>query len=312
MNRAETGNLETVLRNIIPYMDCTVESAYRRLSQRPEEYRIRLTQRGMSVIEDMIVTPLRNTAGQQDSTHLGDGTVQGNCIRSNDCECIIAFGEYLLESEGIDPFGLAQFTGRRHKSAPDTGTWNPFKSSDTARITEFICEWDAVAGKARGIAGDRPLEKETVSWDQIGRDYAALLEFSCVPDGITRLPDQFIMDKERPLQWNREQVRANNDEYYKEVSRLSEEFNQRRILILDSIYRKIQIETGHGLSLDNARKIWGFTWNRMCEDAGLPSSPKGTERMPRFSVVVKHLQKLIGLVREILSDSAEQKNPAEE
>lgn len=133
-------------------------------------------------------------------------------------------------------------------------------------------------------------KKKLKTWVQIKKDYDDAMAFSCVPDGIKKLPENHVIDMEQSVRWNMEHVQSNNNEYLKEVTRLNKIKNKLRDAVLDDVYRKIQEETGHGLSIEDARNIWDYAWKQS------PSEPC----LSAFSETVDILLDLIDLIQKIL------------
>jgi hypothetical protein len=91
---------------------------------------------------------------------------------------------------------------------------------------------------------------------EIEKDWIQMLHMECKPVGMRKLPENYISNEDMSVKWNRERVVACNETYLNEVARLNTKRNHRRDEILNDIYKRIQFEVGHDLSIEKAKIIW--------------------------------------------------------
>jgi len=103
---------------------------------------------------------------------------------------------------------------------------------------------------------------ERMDWYDIQNEFDAMSKMSCVPIGIYKLPAGHVLDEDKSVKWNREQVELNNKKYQEEVARLNTLKNKRRDEIMGMIYEKISYEVGHNLDRKKAEAIWNMAWER--------------------------------------------------
>lgn len=127
---------------------------------------------------------------------------------------------------------------------------------------------------------------ERMDWYDIQSEFDAMSKMSCAPVDIKKLPTGHIIDEDKSVKWNREQVELNNKKYQEEVARLNTLKNKRRDEIRAMIYAKIAYEVGHNLSEEKAKLIWNLAWER--------------GHSYGISDVIGNLNDLIELVQKIL------------
>ncbi len=131
-------------------------------------------------------------------------------------------------------------------------------------------------------------KKHSKNWAEIQQDFNSMAEMPCIPSGIKKLRSDHVIDMDRSVRWNQEQVRLNNEKYQEEVKRLNREKNKRRDAIYEDIYQKIQEDVGSGLTRNKAMIIWNYAWERG-HSAGI-------------SGVLNCLYDLTDLIQDILAD----------
>ena len=99
------------------------------------------------------------------------------------------------------------------------------------------------------------------TWEEIEKAWEEMTYMSCKPD-FSILSSNYITDENKSVKWNREQVEINNKNYKNKVKELNTRKNKRRDEILNDIYKYIQEEVGHGISLNSAIKIWNYAYER--------------------------------------------------
>lgn len=98
-------------------------------------------------------------------------------------------------------------------------------------------------------------------WNEIQRDFDAMLSMRCVPTNVKKVPAGHIFDENKSVKWNRDEVERNNALYQKEVARLNTEKNKRRDAIYEDIYMAIQNEVGFNISREKAMAIWNCAYS---------------------------------------------------
>ena len=82
----------------------------------------------------------------------------------------------------------------------------------------------------------------------------------CKPT-FKRLKANEILDEDKSVRWNREQVQKNHEEYDKEVIRLNTVKNKARDNVLSEIYKEIQSNVT-GLSEKGAKAIYRYAYEQ--------------------------------------------------
>lgn len=71
-----------------------------------------------------------------------------------------------------------------------------------------------------------------------------------------KYPDNYIIDENRSVKWNREQVRLRNEQWERERDLLMINYKSRMESVLNELYEIIQHEVGYDISKDQAITIW--------------------------------------------------------
>lgn len=96
------------------------------------------------------------------------------------------------------------------------------------------------------------------AWNTLRDEYDKAEKLSCQPD-ITKFPKyrkDSIIDENQSVKWNREYVERAQALREEEIIRLNKVKNQAISEILVKIFKNIQEEVGHDISMDKARTIW--------------------------------------------------------
>lgn len=101
-----------------------------------------------------------------------------------------------------------------------------------------------------------------MSWEEIQNEFDSISRMSCRPAELSKVPSNHIFDRDKSVNWNEEQVKRNNQQYYDEVARLNTEKNKARDNVLELIYDKIQYEVGHRISRKKAQAIWDYAYEK--------------------------------------------------
>ena len=103
------------------------------------------------------------------------------------------------------------------------------------------------------------MKKHIKTWDQIQDDFDRMNAMSCKPS-FNKLKTGTVIDEEKSVKWNREQVELNNQKYQEEVKRLNTIKNKARDEVYESIYERIAEDVGHGITKQSAIKIWNYAF----------------------------------------------------
>ena len=83
---------------------------------------------------------------------------------------------------------------------------------------------------------------------------------NCKPT-FKRLKDNEVLDEDKPVRWNKEQVQKNHEDYDKEVVRLNTLKNKERDEVLSNIYKEIQSNVT-GLGEKGAKAIYRYAYEQ--------------------------------------------------
>lgn len=96
-------------------------------------------------------------------------------------------------------------------------------------------------------------------WDEIAMDFERMQNMSCKPTR-RKIKVGTVIDEDKSVRWNREQVEENNTLFAKEVADLNTAKNKTRDEILQDVYNKIQAETG--TSIEAAKEVYNYAYDR--------------------------------------------------
>jgi len=108
-------------------------------------------------------------------------------------------------------------------------------------------------------------KNRTIEIDDLKRLADEWLNFSCKPS-IKKMKSDEVIDEDKSVKWNREQVAKNNNEYETQVKNLNTEKNSRLQNFKNGCYEYIIQESG--VSEDMAKKIYNYVY-RLCKSYGL-------------------------------------------
>lgn len=109
---------------------------------------------------------------------------------------------------------------------------------------------------------------------------------SCKPDTVHLKPGT-VIDEEKSVRWNREEVLRRNKEHVEELERLNAEYTKVRDELYAKIYEYIKENVGHNCNTEQAKAIWGFAY-----EFGHPHD---------FDEICNYLQYAIELASKLLS-----------
>ena len=108
----------------------------------------------------------------------------------------------------------------------------------------------------------KPSTKEqlaSVSFESLQRMMDEVNHLSCKPGPeFKKVAVGTILDEEKSVRWNREEVERIREEYTEEVKRLNRERNKKYTEVIEQIVEFISEETG--LSNEKAKLLWEFTY----------------------------------------------------
>lgn len=100
--------------------------------------------------------------------------------------------------------------------------------------------------------------KEIRDWTEILTDLEDMCSMSCKPTR-KKLKADTIIDEEKSVKWNREEVQRQNDLYKEELKDLNTKKNNRRDTLEKEVFEKIADEI-KGVSVEKARHIWNYAY----------------------------------------------------
>lgn len=99
------------------------------------------------------------------------------------------------------------------------------------------------------------------SWEEIEADYRVACSLSCKPDdSFQKVKTGDIIDEDKSVRWNREEVERLKEAYEEEVKRLKRKQNG---AITDATMRAVRlISQEAGVSEEKARILWDFVYEK--------------------------------------------------
>lgn len=102
---------------------------------------------------------------------------------------------------------------------------------------------------------------KTESWDTLHAEYEAACMMSCKPDEtFKKVKTGTVLDEEKSVRWNREEVERLQRAYLEEVKRLNRQKNAKIVDITDRTVKKIAKELG--VTEEKAEILWNFVYDR--------------------------------------------------
>ena len=99
------------------------------------------------------------------------------------------------------------------------------------------------------------------SWEEIEADYRAACSLSCKPDdSFQKVKTGDVIDEDKSVRWNREEVERLKEVYAEEVKRLNREKNS---AITDATMRAVRLISQEAeVSEEKARILWDFVYEK--------------------------------------------------
>ena len=104
-------------------------------------------------------------------------------------------------------------------------------------------------------------KKNIISLDEVRDEYEGAQMFSCKPDETFNRPKiGTVLDEDKSVKWNREEVLRLREAYDEEVKRLNTIKNKMCDNAYGTVLKYISQETG--LSEEKAKRFWNFVYNK--------------------------------------------------
>ena len=105
------------------------------------------------------------------------------------------------------------------------------------------------------------VESPPDSWEEIEADYRAACSLSCKPDdSFQKVKTGDVIDEDKSVRWNREEVERLKEVYAEEVKRLNREKNS---AITDATMRAVRLISQEAeVSEEKARILWDFVYEK--------------------------------------------------
>ena len=99
------------------------------------------------------------------------------------------------------------------------------------------------------------------SWEEIEADYRAACSLSCKPDdSFQKVKTGDVIDEDKSVRWNREEVERLKEVYAEEVKRLNRKKNG---AITDATMRAVRLISQEAeVSEEKARILWDFVYEK--------------------------------------------------
>ena len=108
-------------------------------------------------------------------------------------------------------------------------------------------------------------KKIVISLDEVRDEYESAQMLSCKPDETFKRPKiGTVLDEDKSVKWNREEVLRLREAYDEEVKRLNTLKNQMRDKACSTAVNYIVQKTG--LSVEQARRFWNNVSNKFHDD----------------------------------------------
>lgn len=104
------------------------------------------------------------------------------------------------------------------------------------------------------------MENKTRVLSEILRELDNVYAMSCKPD-FKRMNNNTIIDEDKSVRWNKEQIEINHKKYDDEVKRLQTIRNKRRDEVEESVYNYI-ISSCKNIDRRKAIKIWQIAYSK--------------------------------------------------
>lgn len=100
-----------------------------------------------------------------------------------------------------------------------------------------------------------------MTWEEITKEWEIWENMSCKA-GTKRLKPDTVIDEEKSVRWNREEVERLNKEHDETVAELNTKRNKARDALYEHIYEYIIDEVGKNCSRRKAIAIWNYAFEQ--------------------------------------------------
>ena len=100
-----------------------------------------------------------------------------------------------------------------------------------------------------------------MNWEKIVEEWTAWENMSCKPK-TKRIKEGTVLDEDKSVRWNREEVERLNKEYDAVVAELNTKRNKARDMLYEHIYEYIIDEVGHNCTKKKATAIWDYAYEQ--------------------------------------------------
>ena len=99
------------------------------------------------------------------------------------------------------------------------------------------------------------------NWSKIENDYEKACKMSCKPGNeFPKVKTGDVIDEEKSVRWNREEVARIQERYLKEVQRLNKEKNEAILKVEQRAVNLIAADAD--ISIEKAQIVWNFVYAR--------------------------------------------------
>lgn len=99
-----------------------------------------------------------------------------------------------------------------------------------------------------------------MTWDEIVVEFEAYQNMSCTPTDVKKYREGTIIDEDKTVRWNREEVERRNAEYRAAVGKLNTVRNKARDTVFEHIYAYIKDALGAACTQKKAEAIWNYAY----------------------------------------------------
>lgn len=132
-------------------------------------------------------------------------------------------------------------------------------------------------------------ESKVLTWEEIIRE-SERLNGLAFRSSIKNLPDDTVIDENQSVKWNREQVAANNAEYYQAFEDYRQERKSQYDNLQKMIYQRI-LQDLPRLNEDIAGEIWQYAQNISLDSAMSDFVDSAVDLIDLIKKVVELVQK---------------------
>lgn len=98
------------------------------------------------------------------------------------------------------------------------------------------------------------------NWSDIVTEWNTVMNMRCKPKDLQKYKEGTVIDEEKSVRWNREEVERRNAAYAEEVATLNTKRNKARDTLYEKIYVYIMDEVGSKCTREKAKAIWDLAY----------------------------------------------------